>query len=250
MNYRIKQITLLFVVFGFLSACSKSYYSSISTSKTSKEISVAQPDTIIENIISPYKQQLDVKMNKVIGIAEKELKKEEYQSPLANLINDIVLKKSIDYYGKPIDFALVTNGGLRTPIPQGAITVGNIFELMPFENELVVLELKGSTVLKLLFYAASKGNAPMAGLKYDVFINQPRNVFINNIKLDTSTTYTMVVSDYLADGGDGLEMLKENTKYIKLGKMYRDAILEGIEERTANNLTIDADLDDRVKFMK
>ena len=251
MNYRKSQINALYIVAVlFFFSCQKEIYSTLDSSKSSNNVSVFEKDTAFVNIIEPYKAKLDAQMNKVIGSSPIELLEGDYQSPLANLLNDMVLRKSIEYYGKPIDMALVTNGGLRTPIAKGDITVGSIFELMPFENELVVLTLKGRTVQKLMEYAAERGNAPMAGVKYEVLNGKPQNILIQRLPLDLEKNYTLSVSDYLANGGDGLGLLKEATNYFQLGKMYRTAILDGIEAITKSKMKVYGKLDDRVKILK
>ncbi len=239
---------LLWVPFIILlNGCAKELtYTVDSTTDATNYVKVEKPDPEIVALIEPYKEKLDAKMNQVIGVSEKELIKGKSQSTLGNFIIDLILKKSIEYYGKPIDFALVTIGGLRTPIPKGEITVGNVYELMPFENELVVLTLKGSTVAKLLDHAIKVRNTQFAGLKYTTDGDQYSDVTINGKPFDKNATYTMSVSDYLASGGDHLDFLKEATATYQLGKTFRNAILEHIKDLTKGNKTINGEMDDRV----
>src|SRR5690606_6510040 len=105
-------------------------------------------------LIAPYRQQVTSKMSEVIGTATTELGKAEYESPLGNFVVDLMLQQTNMIMSEPVDMAQSTNGGLRVPLPAGPINVGNIFELMPFENELVVLTLDGPTTQELFDFAA------------------------------------------------------------------------------------------------
>lgn len=213
-------------------------------------VKVENQDEATNQAIEPYKVQLDEKMNEVIGFAPVELDEAPYQSPLGNFIIDLILEQSIKSFGKPIDMAVVTNGGLRTPIPKGDVTVGNIFELMPFNNEIVVLELEGSSVKKMMQYAATGENAIFAGLKYKVNKGQPEEIIINGKPFNPETTYTVAVSDYLAGGGDKMNFLTESVNTYQLGILFRDAIITHIRELNASGKKIVGAVDDRVEIIE
>lgn len=234
-------------LFFFAFSCQKAPVLSSTDSKQSiTPVSVQKPDVEVDQMITPYKQQLDEKMNRVIGYCPTELTKQDHQSTLGNFVIDLILEQSEKHFGKDIDMAVVTNGGLRTPIPQGNITVGNIFELMPFNNEIVILELKGESVVKMMGYAALKGNAVFAGVKYKVKYGQPEDIYINGKPFDYDATYTLAVSDYLAGGGDKMDFLTEAVKTHQIGVLFRNAIIDHIEELTAAGKQIEGQLDERV----
>jgi len=209
-------------------------------------VKVNKTDIATIKFIEPYKNQLDEEMNKVIGTCPIELIEEDYQSTLGNFIIDLILFQSEKTFNKKIDMAVVTNGGLRTPMPEGKVTVGNIFELMPFNNEIVVLELQGEAVIKMMHYAAFKGNAVFAGVKYKVKNGQTEDIMIAGEPFDYDRIYTLAVSDYLATGGDKMYFLKEATKTHLIGLVFRDAIINHIKELTNNGKNIIGNKDDRV----
>ena len=108
--------------------------------------SVLYEDSIMKSIIKPYKLSLDSVMNEIIGYSERYLDKGSPEGLLNNLISDIVLyeaQKKIkeDNIDVKADISLLNNGGLRVPIPSGAITTRHIYELMPFDNEMSFLIL-------------------------------------------------------------------------------------------------------------
>ncbi|MBF9253367.1 5'-nucleotidase C-terminal domain-containing protein [Pontibacter sp. 172403-2] len=207
----------------------------------------ADPQT--EAVIAPYRRQVTEKMSEVIGFAPEALGKAEYESPLGNFVVDLQIAQSQPLYGKPIDLSLTTNGGLRQPLPKGEINVGDVFELMPFENELVVLTLDGSTVQELFDYAVEKKWAPIGGATYTVKNGKPTDIKIGGQPFDPAKSYTLVTSDYLAGGGDDLNMLKKATKTEKVGLLLRDAILQQIRQLTAAGQPVTADTDSRVTVL-
>lgn len=202
-----------------------------------------------EITIAPYREQVTAKMSEVIGTAPAELRKAEYQSALGNFVVDLQLAQSQPLYGKPIDLSLTTNGGLRVPIPAGKVSVGTIFELMPFENELVVLTLDGATVKELFDFAATAKIAPIGNATYTVRNGQAADIKIGGQPFDAKKTYTLVTSDYLAGGGDNMALLKKAVKVEKVGIMMRDAIIQHIQDLTAKGQEITADVTPRVTIV-
>ncbi|GAB3828476.1 hypothetical protein GCM10028895_42070 [Pontibacter rugosus] len=135
------------------------------------------------------------------------------------------------------------------PLPEGEITTGNVFELMPFENELLVLTLKGETVQQLFDYAAERKNAPIGNAAYAVVAGKAKDIKIAGKPFDPRQTYTLVTSNYLAGGGDDLNMLKDAIKTEMVGLLLRDAILMQIRQFTAAEKPITADTAKRVTIL-
>ena len=98
-------------------------------------------DSNIYYTILPYKTELDAQMNAVLCHSTQVMKKTKPESLLGNWTSDVCLELAQDRYEDDIDLSFFNTGGLRSPIPQGDITKRDLYKLMPFENELVVLEL-------------------------------------------------------------------------------------------------------------
>ncbi len=209
---------------------------------------IADPET--EALIAPYRTQVTSKMSEVIGTATTELTKAPHQSPLGNFVADLLLEQTRKIMDQPVDMGQVTNGGLRVPLPAGPITVGHIFELMPFENETVVLTLDGPTTKELFDFAAKTGISPIANATYTVKDGEATDIKIGGQPLDLNRTYTIVTSDYLASGGDNMAMFKKALKTEKVGMMMRDMILKHIKELTAAGKPITASTSERVSGVK
>lgn len=209
----------------------------------------APADTRLQAIIQPYKDSLDKEMNVAIGYADTVLTKSQPESDLGNFMCDLLLKKGRDYYGKPIDFTFLNHGGIRLPgLAQGPVTLGKMIELMPFDNRLVVMQLPGTTVDSLFNYMAAKGGWHISGARYKIKEGKAVEIQIQGATLNKSNTYTVVVSDYLAGGGDNCTMLK-GRPYTDLRKILRDALIEGVKEMNSRGEHIRSVVDGRIQVI-
>lgn len=233
-----------------LVACQRTWHASPSLSQTDVPVDkTLSADATAEALIAPYRDEVTVKMSEVVGTAPVALGKGAYESPLGNFVVDLQLAQSEPLYGKPIDLSVTTEGGLRVPLPQGNITTGHIFELMPFENELVVLTLSGKAVQALFDDAAARKIIYIGNVTYTVSGGKATDIKIKGQPFDPNKTYTLVTSDYLAGGGDNLVMLKNPIKYEKLGLLLRDAIHQHIRQLTAAGKPVTAPAEKRVTIL-
>jgi 2',3'-cyclic-nucleotide 2'-phosphodiesterase (5'-nucleotidase family) len=92
-------------------------------------------------------------------------------------------------------------GGLRTEIPAGSITVRNIYELMPFENELVILWIKGDKLIQLFQFFASVGGEGVSGIRMKVKNGKAVQILVGTIPIDPAKIYT-VATVIIREGND------------------------------------------------
>lgn len=206
------------------------------------------PDSSVILKYMPYKLKMDSQMNAVLGQTDVALtkKSEGGESLLGNFFADAALSEARKIDPK-IDFAIPsTNGGLRNDLPLGAITLSNVFELMPFENELIVFTLKGSDVQSLLDFIAVSGGQPVSGISLKIADKKPVNVQIGGQPFDINKDYRVLTSDYIAGGGDGLTSFKNPIDSKILGLKVRDALIRYIKEKQAAGEKISSKLDRRV----
>lgn len=211
-----------------------------------------QEDSTIVATISPYKQKMEQEMNTVIGTNSKLLELFKPESPLGNWAADLVYEKTSEYLGfMEIDFALLNYGGLRIPsLPAGDITKSKVFELMPFDNVLVVVEIKGSELQLLFDRAAQDGGWPVSKhVKMTMRGGKAQDVRINDQKVLSDKIYKVATNDYLANGGDQCTFLKDNT-VTSSNKLFRNAILEYIVTKTAAGESLQAKVENRVFILK
>ncbi len=244
---------LFFFLLLFLSSCTKVLHISdpqLSSVKIEDTVNLESSNEI-QALISPYKKEMEKEMKQVIGACEKDLLKEKPESALGNWVADLTHKKCEEYYGKPIDFAIMNYGGMRIlSLPAGPITKSKIFELMPFENALVVLQVDAETVEKLFMRMAEYGGWPVSHqVRFKIKNGKPVDVQINGKPIDKNKMYKIALTDFVANGGDKCFFF-EDKKQELLGKLFRDAIMEHVIELNLQGKKVDANIDGRVEVVE
>jgi 2',3'-cyclic-nucleotide 2'-phosphodiesterase (5'-nucleotidase family) len=203
------------------------------------------PDTGIQSLLLPYKDSVDKAMGKVIGFAPVALKKKPMESELGNFMADCMRMMAARKFNRAVDAAFVNYGGIRSDLPQGQLTLGNIYELMPFDNLIVLQQVKGSVLHRFLDHVASKGGWPASGITMGIQQKQAVHIMVSGKPLDETAVYIIANSDYVANGGDDCDMLKA-VPQINMGYLYRDALINYIQELAAQNKPVQSALENRV----
>lgn len=205
-----------------------------------------QTDSSVYKLIKPYGDSLSISMNEVVGIAERNLDKKSPESPLGNFVVDAYYNMALEKYNTHIDAAFMNYGGIRlTQLPAGEVTRGKIFELMPFDNIIVLQKVKGSVLQQFLDIAAAKGGWPVAGMTMQIKGSKAINVKVGGEPLNPEKIYTILNSDFIANGGDNADMLKVIPQ-ITNGYLMRDAILDYIKKLKMQGKNINAGIENRV----
>jgi len=209
------------------------------------------PDSAMEAIILPYRTKLMADMNEVLCISKEPLFGGRPESPLTNFCADLVLSEAeaicVKRYPEiHISVSMVNRGGLRVPIPKGEVKVQNMFELMPFENEIVFLKMSGPVMRRFIDHMAARGGEGVSGMRFGIKADKSVNPEIQGKPLDDSKSYWLVTSDYIANGGDGSEILKEVGERISTGVRFRDMFIDHLRKMGANGITLEAKKDGRV----
>ncbi len=201
----------------------------------------------IEAFIAPYRNHIKKDLDSIIAYAADTYSKNngELNTAIGNLMADIVISEANPIFKRrtknDIDAVLLNHGGIRAIIPKGPINARTAYEVMPFENKIVVLGLKGTTVKKLIEYLVkSKRAHPIAGLK--LTIGKNNNVIsstINNKNIDPAKIYYFATSDYLYNGGDNMTFFKENESFHDLGYKIRNAMIDYFKKTDTINPVID-----------
>lgn len=218
--------TCLFGLLIFLLSC-KSSYTVSSGLATHTDVKKAVPLSKYDSVIVPYRNSLNAQMSRTIAIASDELTKDGHEPTLGNFMCDAMLffldsvLTNSDKSTKPV--VLMNRGGIRTNLPKGVINVGNVYELMPFDNELVLLRIKGKVLKEAFKLIIDKKhafkNASVKISRGDTLLNYFA------APINDTLTYALLTSDYLSNGGDGFNMLSKNDERISLSVKLRDAIL-------------------------
>ncbi len=210
-------------------------------------------DNQLLGIYLPYKQILDQDMNRVVAISAHEMVKSKPESNLTNFLGDLFLEqgeKVLKKFGRNIklDISYFNYGGIRTFLPEGEITVGKIFELMPFENELVFIQISGTQVKEFLDAIAQGGGDSLGGVRFKISGKKAVDIEINGAPLQLDSYYWMATNDYVAAGGDNREMLTVQKEFIDSGKKIRDVIIEYMEEKYRSGEELRKVTDGRIAY--
>lgn len=202
-------------------------------SRSIESIADIMPDTAIETVIFPYKQVLEKEMTKRLAFSEYAIEKSKPDGPLNRLTADLIFISAQDFLMKndslKLDFALLNHGGLRKSLPKGEITVGDIYELMPFDNMIGIAELDAKTVKELFdFLAKYEDGHPIANARFDIAQKKAFNILINDKPFEENRTYLIATNDYLLSGNDGMLFFTRSLKIINTNIMVRTAFLENI----------------------
>lgn len=210
-------------------------------------------DSTIYKAITPYKKAHDEQMYAVIAHAEDAFIKADLESTLGNIFCDGVLYETKKLLGKDsanVNVAIFNKGGLRNSLPKGDITIGNIFELMPFDNEVVLLKLSGSQFKDMLDKIIEKGGIPVGGLRMEIKGTTPTNVTVNGKPFDVTNDYWVVTSDYLANGGDSYNFFKNAKERKIMNALLRNVMINYCEDMTKQGKTLKPYLDGRISISK
>ncbi|WP_018620961.1 5'-nucleotidase C-terminal domain-containing protein [Spirosoma luteum] len=241
---------LLLVALAGLSACHSGYHLA---NRTANRIGVdsltATADTSVANFLQPYRQGLDRTMNEVLTRTTGRIEKGQPDGPLNDLLTDALLQQASLRYGKPVDFSHLNFGGIRNNLPEGNITTGSIFEVMPFDNQLVVLTLTGDMVYQLLNHFSAGNKLVVGGLRTKIHEGKVQSVtFTNGRTLQPNETYVVAMSDYIADGGDNADFLKNAIRRENINYLIRDALIDYFRQQGKSGQPITPVSDGRISI--
>lgn len=170
------------------------------------------PDSATEAFMRHYASVVDSIMSPVVGRTEAELGVARPESPLSNLLADILLWAAKDYGESPA-MAVYNMGGIRASLPGGDVTYGDVLEVAPFENKICFLTLTGEALMQLFGQMAAVGGE---GVSHGVELvitpgGRLKSARLNGKAVDPAASYRIATIDYLAEGNDRLEAFKLKT---------------------------------------
>ncbi len=243
------RILYLFLSVLVLASCSKHYLKQKEdfSHYSLKENTESQ---IAKVTIAEYKVKVDAQTEKIIASSTDVLTKNGDENTLGNFVCDALkYNGEKEFKNLPIDVVIVNRGGLRVNLPKGDIKVVNIFELMPFENDLILVKIKGEKLLEGVKIILEKKHS-FFGLKIKSEHEGLLEATINGSLIDKEKIYTIVTSDYLANGGDNFIFLKDALVTEKSNTKIREAIINYCTFLTENKKQIVPYTDGRLQISK
>lgn len=207
-----------------------------------------RPDERAEAVLKPYKEKVDKMMYEVIGTSEMKMDKGRPESLLSNLVAEVLRLSAERVLKHPADIGIMNMGGLRNILPQGDITVDAVYEILPFENSLCVLTMKGTEIKELLKIIASLRGEGLSGARLEITKDgKLLNATVQGQEIIDDKDYTIATIDYLADGNDKLAPLqKAEKRECPDGMTLRGLFLDYVKQQTAAGKKITSKTDGRI----
>ncbi|MEH6536270.1 MAG: 5'-nucleotidase [Psychroserpens sp.] len=244
MNYKHSLLIICLIIF---SSCKKDVHLYKIEGQQINISDSLQTNSDIENFIKPYRENVNKNLDSILTYAVATYTKSdgEFNTAIGNMMADAVYEESNPIFksrsGKDIDFVLLNHGGIRSIISKGNITSRTAYEVMPFDNSIVVVKLKGAQVKELIDYLVRAKRAhPISKLNIVLDIDGNfKSAGLNGKALDFSKTYNVATNDYLYNGGDHMDFFKPNDSLYVLDYKIRNVLIDYFKKTDTLNPVID-----------
>lgn len=243
--YRSGLFVILLV--SILSSCKSTVQHLATAEQENISVTSVEPNPVVEQFIAQYREDMEAEMGVVIGNNAAALTKARPNSSLGNVVADLLHDQAEIYLDIDVAFAIQNYGGLRAHhLAEGPITRGQIFELMPFDNFLVVLPMKKADIVTLCNMIADANGWPISyGITMKIGGGLASDILIDGVPLEEDRTYQVAMPDYVANGGDGFEFLKAFDQ-LNTGVFIRDVLTERITQLNADGKMLEANPELRI----
>ena len=208
----------------------------------------ARPDSAAVALLLPYVNRVDSAMRHVLGQAAVSMEAGRPESLLSNLIADVLREAAAKTLGRPADMGLVNMGGLRSSLTRGDITLENVYEILPFENTLCVMTLKGRVLRQLFENIAVRRGEGVSGVKLVVSKDgRLLEASVDGQPVDDEQTYTVATLDYLAEGNDGMYALRQaESSVCPPNATLRSLFIDYVERQAKQGKAVTARMEGRI----
>ena len=199
-------------------------------------------DSEVSAIIEPFAKGAEAALKEVVLKTTDEFifgnkLSRKIELPLGNFVADAQVAY-LASRGVKVDFGFTNGGNIRAALPKGDVTRENILTVLPFENYVYVVTLKGSDVIELFNFIGSinQGAGGFAQMSKEVSYTITydaqgmngviSNVLVNGKAIDENATYKIAVNDYLAGGGDGYVALTKSLDTFNTSMLMSDVVIE------------------------
>jgi len=190
------------------------------------------PDPEVSAIAEQLTRQTQAQRDVLIGsFAEDYSKSYNFECPVGNMITDAMRAET------GCDIAIQNSGGIQNSIQAGDFTLGDLFSVMPFDNQMVQMDLTGADLLDLLRISATRqrGVLQVSGMSYSFVAagSEVKQVRVGDSDLEPDKTYSVATNNFLADGGDNFSGFQKGSN-LRFGRQQRDVVRDYIVARSAS----------------
>ncbi len=247
-----KTLFLLTSILMFAASCASHYeLTSLSRSRILVDSSFDQvPDAEAAAFMAPYKHKVDSIMSPVVGQVATYMWAEKPESNLSNLLADILVWAGKNY-GEAPSFSVYNMGGIRAALSEGDVTYGDILAVAPFENKICFFDLSGNDVISLFKQIAhNRGEGVSHGVKLEINrAGELLSASLNGCDIKEDSIYRVSSIDFLAEGNDNLEALKNKTNLNSPQDScnnMRFVIMDYFKEKQREGVKVDAKVEGRI----
>lgn len=215
----------------------------------------AEPHALATEYLTTYKERVREMQAPVLGESTQFMEAKRPESLLSNLAADIIREAALKYGGSPADVGIMNMGGLRSTLPKGEITVGDVYKIFPFENKLFTLTLTGEQLLELFNRFTQVGGQGISGA--EIIIGKANGqtylaeATVGGKPIQKDKTYRIATIDYLAEGNDGMSTLGNGTERQLFDTLtLRQVVMEYIADQTKAGKKIESRLDGRIQIIE
>lgn len=232
---------VLFLTMGTLFACSSNNFG-ITTIEGKKLPVTAEytPTQEIEDFVKPYREHIDKDLDSVLAYSPQTLDKSKslgkWQTTIGNLMADVTFDYSDKVFmsrqQRHVDVCLLNHGGIRAIIAKGNVTARTAFEIMPFENSVWIVALKGEQLVEIANYIIKeKKPHPLSGMQ--IVIGKDgllKALTVHGKPVEAGKIYNVATSDYLANGGDSMDFFKKGLATYDIDYKLRNIFIDYFKE--------------------
>ncbi len=241
----VLKLFVIFLTFFLIASCGKKNYQvskiegkQIPITENGNQVNnpnvATEQSKQIEKYIKPFRDHIDKDLNNILAYCPETMDKSagKWQTTIGNLMADVTLKGGNTIFlareKKTIDVCLLNNGGIRANLPKGNVTTKTAFEIMPFENSLVVVALKGEQIFDLVdYFITAKKPHPLSGITFTIGKNEiAKDILIQGKTVEKEQIYYVATNDYLANGGDNMNFFKKGLQRYDLNYKLRNILID------------------------
>lgn len=211
----------------------------------------SRPDQAAVAFLAPYKARVDSVVGPVVGRTASAMKGERPESPLSNLLSDILVWAAGEYGERPV-LGIYNMGGIRASLPKGDVTFGDVLEVAPFENKICFLTLSGADLMELFAEMATVGGEGVSRGAELVISKDGRllSARLHGEAVDPKRDYRIATIDYLAQGNDRMTAFKRKRDYVAPAAADNDTryiITRYLQQLAAEGRAAEAEVEGRVR---
>ena len=231
----VLKLFVIFLTLFFIASCSKqSFYVTKIEGKRIPITDKASQNQDIENYVKPYREHINKDLDNILAYCPETLDKSDgkWQTTIGNLMADVTLQRGNLVFKarekKEIDLCILNNGGIRAILPKGNVTTRTAYEIMPFENSLVVVALKGEQIFEMVDYFILAGKPhPLSGITFTIGKDKvAKNILVQGKPIDKNTIYYVATNDYLSNGGDNMNFFLKGIQKYDLDYKLRNVLID------------------------